>query len=311
MDPECRPTFSQAVFILQSIDLSTSNNIIGSSNLIHQAMPEAPFKNTQRNSISDSSSSSSSSRRASKDWRRHSSCSDPGDAVQENKGDSGIDPGVFFSEQSKKRLSSSCGRLIAKMEEFTTFEELEAYLRSYTSSSNVGKEGASVEDNIPCSPSEHAKSNQTTSPQLVTPTVCKTNKPHLPDPSTPYAPPPTPCTSKIRPAISLPSLKDTVCDEMLPSSSTSVELSSSDVMSPCVRRRRTDIKTSELFSSPSTTVPKEAVLSTGMSPELLLEHNPGGFNNEHTHNAKFLHDLHPKRVSSSPNTTVASSVDSI
>lgn len=292
MDPESRPTFSQAANVLQSIDLSTSHNI-ASNDLIQQTISEP----SSFNSVSDSSG-----RATSKNWRRHSSCSDPGDVVQENKGDSGIDPGVFFSEQSKKRLSSSCGKLIAKMEEFTTFEELEAYLKSYTSSSAIGRESTNFEDNVPCSPSEHAKSNRTTSPQFVTPSVCKTNKSHLPDPSTPYAPPPTPCTSKIRPAVSLPSLKDAMCDEMLPQ----VEFSSSDVMNPCVRRRRADVKSNELFTLPSTTVPEEIVLSSRMNSELT-----DGFSldNDCMSDKKFPHNCHPKQ-NTSPKITIASSVDS-
>ena len=295
--------FSRAVVVLRSINLSTSDNIIGSTaDLIQQAMPEpSSFKSTKRNSVSDSS------RRMSKGWRRHSSCSDPGDAVQENKGDSGIDPGVFFAEQSsKKRLSSSCGKLIAKMEEFTTFEELEAYLKSHTSSTTVGKEGTNVEDTVPCSPSEHAK---TTSPQFVTPSVCKPNK-HLPEPSTPYAPPPTPCTSKIRPAVSLPSLKDT---EMLQPQVASSQLSSPDMINPCVRRRRTDVKSSEHFTSPSMTMPEEPIHSSKMSPELLLEHNFGGlsFDNDCAHDKQTLpFNIHPKQVTPpSPKITIASSVD--
>jgi len=287
MDPESRPTFSQAVIILESINLSTSDNIIASTDFIQQAMPEPSYKNTKRNSVGDTG-------RSSKDWRRHSSCSDPGDAMQENKGDSGIDPGVFFTEPSKKRLSSSCGRLIAKMEEFTTFEELEAYLKSYTSSSTVSKECANVEDTVPCSPSEHAK---TTSPQFVTPSVCKTNK-YLPDPSTPYAPPPTPCTSKIRPAVSLPSLNDT---EMFPLQVASSQLSSPDMINPCVRRRRTDVKSNDPSTSPSVTLDEEPFHSPRMSPELLLEHKFVGFSldSKHTHDEKtFPFNLHPKQVNS-------------
>ena len=302
MDPDSRPTFSQAVIILKSIDLSSLDNI-ESTDLIHQTIPESSFKSTKRSSVSDSN-------RSIKNWRRHSSCSDPGDAVTENKGDSGIDPGVFFSEQSKKRLSSSCGRLIAKMEEFTTFEELEVYLRSYTSSATVGKEGASVEDMVPCSPSEHAKSNRTTSPQFVTPSVCKTNKSHLPDPSTPYAPPPTPCTSKIRPAVSLPSLQDIACDETLPQ----IESSSSELINPCVRRRRTDIKSNELFTSPSTSVLEDVLQSSRMSPDL-SEHNPGGFSIDSEcspDNKKIPYNFYPKQVTPpSPSITITSSVDSI
>ena len=304
MDPESRPTFLQAVVVLRSIDLLTSDNIIGSTaDLIQRPMPEpSSFKNVQRNSVSDSS------RQTSKDWRRHSSCSDPGDAVQENKGDSGIDPGVFFAEQSKKRLSSSCGRLIAKMEEFTTFEELEAYLKSHTSSNTVGKEGANVEDTIPCSPSEHAK---TTSPQFVTPSVCKSNK-HLPDPSTPYAPPPTPCTSKIRPAVSLPSLKDA---EMLQPQVASSQLSSPDMINPCVRRRRTDIKSSEHSTSPSMTMPEGPAHSSRMSPELLSEHSSGEFSldSKYTCDKKTIpFNLRPKQVTPpSPKITIASPIDSV
>lgn len=303
MDPDSRPMFSQAAVILQSIDLSTADNI-EPTDLIKRTMPESSLKNAERTSVSDSN------RRAIKNWRRHSSCSDPGDAVSENKGDSGIDPGVFFSEQSKKRLSSSCGRLIAKMEEFTTFEELETYLRSYTNSATVGKEDANVEDTtVPCSPSEHAKSNQTTSPQSVTPSICKTNKPHLPDPSTPYAPPPTPCTSKIRPAVSLPLLKDTDYDEMLPQV-TSSDLSSNEI-NPCVRRRRTDVKSHELFTSPSTNTPTEAVLSSGINPEL-SDYNPNEFSCDDQStpdNKTFPYNLYPKQVT--PNITIASSIDSI
>lgn len=310
MDPESRPTFSQAVNTLESIDLSTTDNIIASTELLNQTTipAEVPFKKISRNSVSDSS------RRTSKSWRRHSSCSDPGDTVQETKGDSGIDPGVFFSEQSKKRLSSSCGRLIAKMEEFTTFEELEAYLRSRMNSSTVGKEVTSVEDTVPCSPSEHAKSNQTTSPQFVTPSVCKTNKPYLPGPSTPHAPPPTPCTSKICSEVSLPSSKDTVYDKMLPRAALN-ELSSPDVISLCVRRRRTDVKSNELLSSPSsTTEPEESALSP--SPELLPVHSLDGFcfdSGEHTHDKKFPYNLYPKQqvVSPPPIIKIASSVDSV
>ena len=299
MDPDSRPTFSQAVITLKSIDLSSLDNI-EPTDLIHQNIPESSFKSTKRSSVSDSN------RRSIKNWRRHSSCSDPGDAVAENKGDSGIDPGVFFSEQSKKRLSSSCGKLIAKMEEFTTFEELEAYLRSYTSTSTVGKEGANVEDMVPCSPSEHAKSNRTTSPQFVTPSVCKTNKSHLPDPSTPYAPPPTPCTSKIRPAVSLPSLKDTASNETL----SQVELSSNELINPCARRRRTDNKSNDLFTSPSTSVLEDALRSSRISPDL-SEHNPGGFNidNEHTlDNKTFVYNFYPKQITPpSPSITITDS----
>lgn len=301
MDPESRPTFSQAVVTLQSIDLSTSDSIIAST--MQQAMPEVPFENSERDSVGDCG-------RTSKDWRRHSSCSDPGDAVQENKGDSGIDPGVFFSEQ-RKRLSNSCGKLINKLEEFTTFEELEAYLRSYTSCSTIGKESASIEDTVPCSPSEHAKSNQTASPQLVTPSVCKTNKPHLPDPSTPYAPPPTPCTSKIPPGVSLPLLKDTVCDEMLPRAASS-ELTSPVTMSPCVRRRRTDTKSNEQLSSPSMTTMLQETLPSSSSPDLLTENAPDGYiDNECTPDKPFPYKFYPKKPSASPppNITIASPID--
>jgi len=310
MDPESRPTFSQAVITLEGIDLSTTDSIIASAAFTTTVPAEVPFKKTTRNSVSDSS------KRTSKSWRRNSSCSDPGDVVQETKGDSGIDPGVFFSEQSKKRLSSSCGRLIAKMEEFTTFEELEAYLRSYTNSCTIGKEVASVEDTIPCSPSEHAKGNQTTSPQFVTPSVCKTNKSHgyLPDPSTPHAPPPTPCTSKVCSKVSLPSSKD-VHDKMLPQAASN-ELSP-DIISPCIRRRRTDVKSNELLSSSSSTSePKESTPSR-ISPELLLEHSPDGlcFDSEHTHDKKFPYNFYPKQVkqqvSPPPTITIASSVDSV
>ena len=296
MDPESRPTFSQAVVTLKSIDLS-SLDYIESNDLIHQNIPESSFKSTKRSSVSDSN------RRSIKNWRRHSSCSDPGDAVTENKGDSGIDPGVFFSEQSKKRLSSSCGKLIAKIEEFTSFEELEAYLRSYTGSTT-----ANVEDMVPCSPSEHAKSNRTTSPQFVTPSVCKTNKSHLPDPSTPYAPPPTPCTSKIRPAISLPSLIDTACNETPPQA----KLSSNEVINPVVRRRRTDVKANELFSSPSASVLEDASHSSRMSPDL-SEQCLGGFNidNECTPDKSILANFYPKHVTPpSPSITITSFTDS-
>ena len=225
-----------------------------------------------------------------KDWRRHSSCSDPGDGVAENKGDSGIDPGVFFMEQSKRRLSSSCGALIDKMEEFTTFEELETFLKTYTVSKS-NKEGSSnADDTIPCSPSEHAKSSHTTSPQLVTPSVCKTNK-YLPNPSMPCTPPPTPNVTKIRPAVSMPHFHQANNDAI---SQTISSQSSFPDLSPCVRRRRPDTKPKDLFSSSS----QRAIKST--SPEHLRENSKSEFCVMDGANKEFLCNVYSRRQMGSP-----------
>ena len=256
-----------------------------------------------RAETSSSRSSVSSSGRTSKDWRRHSSCSDPGDGITENKGDSGIDPGVFFMEQSKRRLSSSCGALIDKMEEFSTFEELETFLRSYTVSKSSKEESCNTDDTIPCSPSEYAKSTQTTSPQFVTPSVCKTNK-YLPNPSTPCAPPPTPCVTKIRPAVSMPHFQHTTSDTIPRTASSQ---SSSPDSSPCVRRRRPDAKAKQLLSSSSS----QHAVNTA-SPKLLPENSPSGFCVVDGANKEFLCNVYPKRQMGSlpPSITVVSPCNS-